>query len=417
MVFLNVVYSVFRPLGRSPMKLESIGRTLNLTLTQTRTAWTSRRPVRIVNEDELYDNDDTTKGKPFRRKPSREKLTQNVSEEQTEETPPEKNKRFIIFEHNDSTITSLLTKVKSRKRREKNDKVILEGYRLIKDALEAGAEIDTLLFNNYDEIDKLNHPIPDNTKMYKVPYKTIQLWSSLTNPPGVMGIFTTPDIANTAAAQDALPLTIICDNVREPGNLGSIMRAAAAVGCEKLILLKGCVDLWDPKVLRTASGAHFRLPVHAFPSWEDIPSLISDNSNMFIADSNFGDEFVSRYSADELQPTIGIFDVDPEQLKSNQSIEPQLTLPPNKKAMAELLFKLPIVPYYTMDYTKQEIVLVLSGETEGLSVDSYTVLNERKAIRINIPLMNGVDSLNTGVALGIVTFEMKRQFIKRQNEL
>ncbi|XP_076292562.1 rRNA methyltransferase 3, mitochondrial [Lasioglossum baleicum] len=417
MVFLNVVYSAFRPLGRSSTKLESIGKTLNLTLTQTRTAWTSRRPVAIVNEDELFDNEDTTRELPLRRRPPRAKSTRKKSEEQTEETPPEKNKRFTVFEHNDSTITSLLTKLKSRKRREKNDKVILEGYRLIKDALDAGAQLDTILFNNYNEIDKLNHPIPDDVKLYKVPYKTIQMWSSLTSPPGVMGIFTTPVIEKITATTDSLPLTIICDNVREPGNLGSIMRAAAAVGCEKLILLKGCVDLWEPKVLRTACGAHFRLPVHAFPLWEDVPSLISADSNIFIADSNFGDEFVSRYNTDTLQPTIGIFDVDPEQLKLNQSIVSEPKSPLNRKAMAELLLKLPIVPYYTMDYTKQEIVLVLSGETEGLSIDSYKLLNERKAIRINIPLVNGVDSLNTGVALGIVTFEMKRQFIKRQNEL
>lgn len=40
-------------------------------------------------------------------------------------------------------------------------------------------------------------------------------------------------------AENVLPVTIICDNIREPGNLGSIMRAAAGVGCEKLILMKG----------------------------------------------------------------------------------------------------------------------------------------------------------------------------------
>lgn len=39
--------------------------------------------------------------------------------------------------------------------------------------------------------------------------------------------------------KDAIPLTIICDNIREPGNLGTIVRAAAAVGCEKLLLMKG----------------------------------------------------------------------------------------------------------------------------------------------------------------------------------
>ena len=43
--------------------------------------------------------------------------------------------------------------------------------------------------------------------------------------------------------ENALPLTVICENIREPGNLGSIMRSVAAVGCEKLILMKGIVIL------------------------------------------------------------------------------------------------------------------------------------------------------------------------------
>lgn len=53
------------------------------------------------------------------------------------------------------------------------------------------------------------------------------------------GIFEIPEINDKEPANDAIPLTIICDNVREPGNLGTIVRAAAAVGCEKLLLMKG----------------------------------------------------------------------------------------------------------------------------------------------------------------------------------
>lgn len=56
-----------------------------------------------------------------------------------------------------------------------------------------------------------------------------------------IGIFKTPDINNNIPDNNALPLTIICDNIREPGNLGSIMRVATAVGCEKLIIMKGII--------------------------------------------------------------------------------------------------------------------------------------------------------------------------------
>jgi len=54
-----------------------------------------------------------------------------------------------------------------------------------------------------------------------------------------IGIFDIPNIKDKDLAANAIPLTIICDNIREPGNLGSIIRAAAAVGCERLLLMKG----------------------------------------------------------------------------------------------------------------------------------------------------------------------------------
>lgn len=53
-----------------------------------------------------------------------------------------------------------------------------------------------------------------------------------------LGIFNTPDLTGFKA-ECSIPLTIICDNVREPGNLGSILRICAGVGCEKVILTKG----------------------------------------------------------------------------------------------------------------------------------------------------------------------------------
>ncbi|KZC05692.1 PREDICTED: rRNA methyltransferase 3, mitochondrial [Dufourea novaeangliae] len=436
MVFLNIVHTTFRPL-RQLTKLPTINAKLDATRTYVR--WASRRPVAIVNEDELYEASDTTRetfaeSKKFSSRKSRgrnstEKTAKTAKTAKTtkatndvESLATEKKKAFTVLQDNDKIIRSLMIKVKSRKKREKNDNIALEGQRLIQDALRAGVQPKVVLFSNSADIDKLN--LPPKTQLYKVPYKTIQLWSTVSSSPGLIGIFETPNIENTAPADDALPLTIICDNVREPGNLGSIMRAAAGVGCEKLILIKGCVDLWDPKVLRSACGAHFRLPIHAFPVWDDVPALISEDSNIIVTDSNFKDEFVSKYDTDMLQPSLGVFDADPESLKSycinedsgTETIESEPTSS-FKKKMADLLLQLPIVPYYTLDYTKKETVLVLSGETEGLTFDSLNLLKERKGIRINIPLVNGVDSLNAGVAFGIVTFEIKRQFIKKQSTL
>lgn len=152
--------------------------------------------------------------------------------------------------------------VKAKKRREKNRQMLLEGSRLIEDAIRAGLVPKVIFFNRLSDILPLS--LPTEVKLYKIPYRTIQLWSNLTTSPGIIGkyfldlerdyksryvfnlllfvgtgIFEIPDVDAKEPANDAIPLTIICDNIREPGNLGTIVRAAAAVGCEKLLLMKG----------------------------------------------------------------------------------------------------------------------------------------------------------------------------------
>lgn len=133
---------------------------------------------------------------------------------------------------------TLMMQVRSRKSRDRNSRIILEGHRLITDAVESGAIPEIIVFSRVSDALKL--PLPESgIKFYKAPYRAIQTWSTLTTTPGVMGFFKIPDTEAMEPSPNALPLTIICDNVREPGNMGSIMRAAAGVGCQKLILVKG----------------------------------------------------------------------------------------------------------------------------------------------------------------------------------
>jgi tRNA G18 (ribose-2'-O)-methylase SpoU len=63
------------------------------------------------------------------------------------------------------------------------------------------------------------------------------------------GVLKTPTF-NDKPRKDALPLTIVCDNVRDPGNLGSILRGAAGVGCQKVILTKGLVTYMVNDIIR-----------------------------------------------------------------------------------------------------------------------------------------------------------------------
>lgn len=76
--------------------------------------------------------------------------------------------------------------VRSRKTRERNSRIILEGVRLINDAIDAGLKPEIILFSRNADVMKL--PLPDTgIKLFKVPYRVIQTWSTLVTPPGLMG--------------------------------------------------------------------------------------------------------------------------------------------------------------------------------------------------------------------------------------
>jgi tRNA G18 (ribose-2'-O)-methylase SpoU len=62
-----------------------------------------------------------------------------------------------------------------------------------------------------------------------------------------------------AADVSPLRLSLIVDNVRTPDNLGAVIRVAAAAGARQVLLTKGCVEAWSPKVVRAAAGAHFQV--------------------------------------------------------------------------------------------------------------------------------------------------------------
>lgn len=419
---------------RSAFHSAELSRTIGLrsTVKCRYSKFASRRPVSIVNEEELFDAKDTQAD--VRQAPKRPKLRRRkpkVKEEQIEKGVVNKGKTYIALKEDDKLISSLMIDIKTKKKREESNQMLLEGVRLIEDALLAGVKPKAIFFNRLSDI--LSLSLPKGVKLYKIPYRTIQLWSNLTASPGIIGIFDIPDVKAKQPANDAIPLTIICDNIREPGNLGTIVRIAAGVGCERLFLMKGCVDLWEPKVLRSAVGAHFRLPIFTSLSWEEIPMLINDDeSAILIADNNITYNKETENDKVDLESDANTFinasNIDVEMNDSdtntyhdskNDEINQLLAKPikstaETKSLVKEIVSQFPIVPYHALDFTKKETVLIIGGETEGISLQSLNLLRTRNCTRVNISLTNGIDSLNTASAVGIIAFEMKRQFIIRK---
>nr|XP_023020610.1 rRNA methyltransferase 3, mitochondrial [Leptinotarsa decemlineata] len=292
---------------------------------------------------------------------------------------------YTKLKNNDSRISSILAEVKSKKERTKNDLILLEGKRLIQEALLADCKLSYILFSRLKDVEDLKPHLPKmGAKLYKMPYREIQMWSGLTTSPGIMGIFRTPDVESFKFPPNSLPVTIICDNIREASNLGAVLRTCCGVGCKEIILTKGCVNVWDSKVLRSACGAHFRLQIKKKADWEEITKTLPPSSAVYIADNN---TISAELTGDEAE----------------------------QQNLAELVQSVPVLPYYSVSFNpSSHIVVIIGGETEGISENSYKLAKDFNGVRLNVPLSNDVESLNTGVALGVIAFEIKRQLMNLQ---
>ncbi|RLV97108.1 hypothetical protein DV515_00012107, partial [Chloebia gouldiae] len=311
----------------------------------------------------------------------------------------------------------VVTIAKSKKFRDNHGKVLLEGHRLIKDALEAGAVPQTLFFSTVGHLKLLPEAEIKRASLVKVKFEDIKTWSDLVTPQGLLdialleSIFSKPDPAKMSypAAQlaSSLPLLLICDNIRDPGNLGTILRSAAGAGCEKVLLTKGCVDPWEPKVLRAGMGAHFRVPIIANLDWESVPTNLPAGIQVCVADNNDPAAPAGSASVPRGAGRAGSAPASPKApVKSSPEHEDE-----EGAAIPELAAQ-----HYYEDWARAPVAVVVGGETHGLSPAALGLAASTGGKRLLIPVVPGVDSLNSAIAAGIVLFEGKRQLLWRHKQ-
>ncbi len=171
----------------------------------------------------------------------------------------------------------LITGTKSRR---KTGKIALEGVRLINDALEAGYIPDFVLYDPAS-VDIAPLGIDPDLLLDAAP-EIIRHVSTTEQPQGIVGVFPIPTPNIPRSPQHVL----ILDAIRDPGNLGTILRSAAASGVDLVLLAPGCVDPYNDKVLRGGMGAHFRVPV-INQSWDKIAETCTGlNISLAVMDGN-----------------------------------------------------------------------------------------------------------------------------------
>lgn len=374
----------------------------------------SRNPVQVITNEELLRK--RSRFRPVVEVPPVDRLPSKISDASgdpatLEGKPSRLPPGFPPYDtkgEDDTDLSRFALATSNAKSRLKSGLIMLEGTRLIQEGLRANLKPKAVFFSRVENVTKLQLP-PRKFAFQKVTYEKIRRWSKLTNPPGVVGFFEKPGTSAQLPA-NVFPFSIICDNIRDPGNLGSILRVAASAGCRSLFLTKGCVDLWNEKVLRSAMGSHFHLNILENIEWNHIEAVLEPNSYLLFADNSDTDhegvkEIVQNdVSHESIQQHLEDLESDQHEINSSDS---------NIEKTAE---KLPVFSYYLINYpAMSSIFLVLGGET-GLSPDALNLGKSHNRCRVNIPMLNHVESLNVSSALSILTHEMKRQFELAQHK-
>ncbi|MGC2165254.1 MAG: RNA methyltransferase [Gallionella sp.] len=149
----------------------------------------------------------------------------------------------------------------SARHRAKTNRTLLDGAHLLAAYVDSGEQPQQILLNAAaalnEEVSSLVARVPD-VPVTRLGEKLMSELSELRTPTGVLALIDFP--RPTITIRDAT-FVLLLEDIQDPGNLGSILRSAAAAGCDAVFLSENCADAWSPKVLRAAMGGHFALHI------------------------------------------------------------------------------------------------------------------------------------------------------------
>ncbi|XP_013921822.1 PREDICTED: rRNA methyltransferase 3, mitochondrial [Thamnophis sirtalis] len=276
-------------------------------------------------------------------------------ERQPEPEPKEAELRYERAEPNEKRLRNLVTLAKSRAFREKHGRILLEGRRLITDALEAGAVPQTIFFSLMENLKQLPAAKLKRATLVKVKYNEIKMWSDVITPQGLIG----------------------------------------------------CVDAWEPKVLRAGMGAHFRIPIISNLEWEVVPNYLPTESCIHVAESGHGrlPEEAEQASPAQAGPW------KPKSTTRTSHLAP--TKGGEEEEEEEEANLLKLQPYYN-PWMDASVAVVVGGETHGVSPEAKQLSERSGGKQLAIPVVPGVESLNSAMAASILLFEAKRQWLIKE---
>lgn len=238
--------------------------------------------------------------------------------------------------------------VKKASERKKEGFFVAEGYRLVGDLIKSNCSPYKLLVTDKFLKEKADFKLA-GFDVIIVSDNVLESISDTKTPPGIMGIFPIPSYSIDEIFKQKSSLILILEDLRDPGNMGTIFRTFEAAGGDGIILFKDCTDPFSPKCIRSTMGSVVRVPFISCKTEAELKAIIDNKTiNIYAADMEGED-------------------------------------------------------YTTLDYS-QPTAFIIGNEANGLS--EYAINTADK--RVSIPMVGHVESLNAAITCAILSFEAKK---------
>lgn len=256
-----------------------------------------------------------------------------------------------------SASNKIIKEVKSlnkKKDRFKKKLFFIEGIRIIEDAINSNENINYILYSeklfDVQNGEELFYNIKNKYETYKIDHNLFKEISDTENPQGILAVVSMKNNKIEDMFKDKT-FIVILDRLQDPGNMGAIIRSADALGATGIIVSKGSVDVYNPKVLRSTMGSLFHIPIVQMEDTKEVILNLKNNNIKILATTL--DE--ARYC----------YDVN----------------------------------------LKEDIAIVIGNEGNGLEQEICNLSDEN----IIIPMDGKSESLNVAMASSIIMYEVLRQ--------
>ncbi|MFZ7131061.1 MAG: TrmH family RNA methyltransferase [Eubacteriales bacterium] len=249
-----------------------------------------------------------------------------------------------ILTSGDNAHIKLIQKLKMKKYRDRNGQYLLEGFRLIDEALISSQNAIDLFISTslQDDVRISQYLDASKAQVYWVDEGLFSKISSTDTTQGILAICTMEEYKDIKG-----DYILLLDRIQDPGNLGTIIRTADAAGFSEIVCSKGCVDVYNPKTIRSTMGSIFH--IH-----------ISQDHNL--------SQYIETLSAD--YKIIGT------------------SLETNKR--------------YDHLFNKGKYALIIGNEGEGIQKELLKLCHHV----VKIPIYGKAESLNASVAAGIMMYHL-----------